>query len=212
MENLQERPFIRYLKNLRKRDGKYLNVFKDAYEGVVIIITTPIRIVTMTRELLRNGCFTIETHFNHDDMPFFIRTFIQPDGDIITILGVPFLSEIPLEELEVDDASSEALLAEYHKHNMKLKLAFEDLQDRKEFFGFVIDTSLIASNIYPFYDAFMSQTTESYFLAGIVATATLLFRQFARKFVVGQILKGLLFLAKKWFQSKISIKLENAFK
>jgi len=194
------------LKGLRKRDGGLLNVFQDAYEGVVIIITTPFRVVSMTRELLKNGCFTVETHFTYDEMPFFIRTFIQPDADIITILGIPYLSEISLHELEIDEKGSQALMAEYQKHNMKLIYAFEDLQGRREFFGFAIDTSLVASNIYPFYAAFMDQSQESYVIAGIVAAGTLLFRQLAKKFVVKQIVKGLFFLAKKWLGKKVNKK------
>ena len=170
---------------------------------MVIIVTTPIRVVSLVRELLKNGCFTVETQFAYEEQPFYIRTLIQPDADIVTIIGIPHLNEMPLEELELDQQGSKFLMDNYKAHNRKLVTAFEDLQGRREFFGFMIDTSLIATNIYPFYDAFMSQSQESYVLAGLVAAAAVGFRMYAKKFVTSKIVQGLFFLAKKWIGKKM---------
>ena len=191
------------MRGISKRPGGLLNLFVDTYKGVVIIVTTPIRVVTLMRELLKNGCFTIETIFAYEKNPFFIRTIIQPDADIVTVIGIPQLNEIPLEELELDQAGSAYLMEQYQAHNQKLIDAFEDLQGRREFWGFTIDTSLLASNIYPFYDAFMSQSQESYILAGVIAAGALAVRMFAKKLIVRQIVKGLYYLAKKWVGNKM---------
>lgn len=191
------------MRGISKKPGGFLNLFKDTYRGVVIIVTTPFRVVSVVRELLRNGCLTVETAFSYEQNPFYIRTFIQPDADIVTIVGIPHLNEIPLNELELDEKGSRFLLEQYEKHNKRIVTAFEDIQGRRDFFGFMIDTSLVTSNLYPFYDAFMSQSQESYVMAGVVAVATVAFRMYAKKFVIGKIVKGIYFLAKKWVSNKM---------
>jgi hypothetical protein len=203
---LQERALIKYLKNLTKRKGGFLNVFKDTYDGVVIILTTPFRVVSMVHELLENGGFTIESEFSYDDLAYRITTFIQPDGDIVTTLFVPYFSEIPIHELELPGYGGERLMAEYHVHNQKLILAFDDLQGRAVFFGFVIDTSLLVSNFYPIYQLFIEQSSENYVIAGLTAVGTYLFRKFAKRFVIQKTVQGVLFFVQKWVEKGVSRK------
>ncbi len=203
---MQERALIKYLRNLTKRKGGFLNVFKDIYDGVVIILTTPFRVISMVHELLENGGFTITSTFSYDDLPYRITTFVQPDGDILTTLFVPYFSEIPIHELELPGYGSERLMAEYDAHNRKLILAFDDLQGRAIFFGFVIDTSLLVTNLYPLYQLFIEQSSENYALAGVVAVGTYLFRKFAKRFVIQKTVQGVLFFVQKWVEKGISRK------
>ena len=203
---MQERALIKYLRNLTKRKGGFLNVFKDIYDGVVIILTTPFRVISMVHELLENGGFTITSTFSYDELPYRITTFIQPDGDIITTLAVPYFSEIPIYELELPGYGSERLMAEYDAHNRKLILAFDDLQGRAIFFGFVIDTSLLIANVYPLYRLFIEQSSENYFFAGLVAVGAYLFRKFAKRFVIQKLLQGVFFFVQKWIEKGISRK------
>lgn len=176
-------------------------LYQEVKYSVVTIVGLPFRVWAMMRELLREGCFIVESDFEYAGEPFYIRTFIQPDADIITVIGIPHLNDYPIKELYVAPENERVLLEHYFAHNLKVVSTFEGFDGRLQFWGYVIDLTAISANIYPLYQAFVEQTQEGVLLAGAVGIATVLLRQFAKKRAIRLIVNLLFKLAGKYFKS-----------
>ncbi len=197
---MQVKDLIKYLtERLSSKEG-IKQLFEEAKYSIVTIVGMPFRIWAMMRQLLKEGCFVIETNYAYEGEEFSIRTFIQPDADIITIIGIPRMDEMPVSELTMDEKKAHTLMVEYKKHNRKVVNAFEELDGRLNFWGGAIDLTTLAVNTYPLYQAFVEQTQEGVILAGVVGVASLLFRQFAKKKAIELIVSTLFKLASKYFK------------
>lgn len=197
---MQVKDLIKYLTaRLSSKEGIIL-LYEEAKYSIITVVGLPFRIWTMMRALLKEGCFVIESKYEYEGELFFIRTFIQPDADIITIIGVPRLNEMPVKELTMDNQKAQTLMLEYQKHNERVVEAFEEMDGRLDFWGGTIDLTTLVVNIYPLYQALYEQTSEGFLLAGVVGVASVLFRQFAKKKAIKLIVKALFKLASRYFK------------
>jgi hypothetical protein len=153
---LQGKQYIKYLiEKLSSKQGR-LELWRGTKYSVVTVVTMPVRVTGMLRELLREGCFQIEDSFEYKGATFTLKTFIQPDADIITVIGIPFLNEYSPKDLEVDAKGEELLMRNYVAHNLRVVTAFEEFDGRKQFWGTAIDVSLILTNILSIADAIIA--------------------------------------------------------
>ena len=197
---MQEKDLIRFLTERLSSWEGIKKLVQEVKYSIVTIVGMPFRVWAMMRALLREGCFIIESNFEYAGEPFYIRTFIQPDADIITIIGIPHLNDYPLKELYVAPENERILMEQYEAHNLKVVTAFEELDGRRQFWGYFFDLTAISANIYPLYDAVMEQTQEGILLATVVGAGTVLVRQFAKKQIIRLVLKGVLQLVGKYFK------------
>jgi hypothetical protein len=196
---LQVKDLIKYsIARLSSWEG-IQQLYQEAKYSVTTVVGMPFRVWGMMRQLLHEGCFVIESEFEHDGEAFYIRTFIQPDADVVTIIGIPHLNDIPVRELSVDLASERALMKHYEAHNLKVVEAFEELDGRLDFWGKSIDLTTLLVNVYPMYQAFVEQTQEGVLMAGVTAVGSILFRQFAKKQAINLIVKQLFRLVGRYF-------------
>lgn len=179
---MQVKELISFLiKRLSSKEGR-LSLWQGAKYSVVTVLTMPFRVAMMMRSLLKDGCFTIESEYEYLGEKFNIRTFIQPDADIVTVISIPHLNDYKPKDLSVSPEGEALLMREYEAHNIRVVTAFEELDGRRQFWGYTIDLTLLGVNIYPMYDAFFgSPDMESALIAGGTAIASGFIRKFARE-------------------------------
>ena len=197
---MQVKDLIKYLTaRLSSKEG-IKQLYEEAKYSLVTIFGLPFRVWAMMRGLLKEGCLIIESEYECEGEKFSIRTLVQPDADITTVIGIPRLHGMPVSELTMDQQKAQTLMLEYQKHNERVVTAFEEIDGRLNFWGGAIDLATLAVNVYPLYQAFYEQTSEGFLLAGVVGVASILFRRFAKKKTIELIVKGLFKLASKYFK------------
>ncbi len=147
--------------------------------------TEPLKLLLKT---LREGGYAVETVFEFTDergrkTTHGFRTLIQPDMDI-----VDFIPNIPKYFRNADWMQ----LCEEHRliHLEKIKEFERKIFGQEILLDKIVDGSLIAVNVYPFYDVLVGFSWEDFAISTGTVVASVVFRKYGKDYLMAQISKN----------------------
>ena len=126
------------------------------------------------KSLFVNGSYELITAFEYQGKNWEFRTLVQPDADIIQYLP-------PFDLLKKDRSFQRIYLKKHRKHQAELSDALAIFQPNGKLLGYIIDGILVLGNIYSGIIAYQAGTIEDGIVGGVIATVSILYRQFLKK-------------------------------
>ncbi len=181
--------FLQSVKNIASSIG---NFPVEVYHAFI----APFRVYKFLKSMLREGFYEISTDFEYEGKPYQFRTLIQPDADIINY--IPDISQNNQKQW------LDTFKKQYGKHLQNIDFFMQRATESHLALSRIIDTGIIAANVYPIWRFIENYNLETAGVSGILLALSAAFRKFLKPYVVRISLKGVFRIARIYFRKRIS--------
>ena len=182
---------------------KIINFVKTIFNRIIQFPTelyrafiAPFRIYKFLKSMLREGFYEIKTDFEFEGHPYQFRTLIQPDADIINY--------IPDIQLHTQKKWLNQFKKEYKNHLDNINFFMQRASESHLAISRMIDTGIIATNIYPVIEFLDNLTLETAGTSSLFLILSGLFRKYIKPYIVKFSLQGIFRIARAYFRKRLS--------
>lgn len=155
----------------------------------------PFRVYRFLKSMLREGFYEISTDFEYEGKPYQFRTLIQPDADIINY--IPDITQ------STKKTWLETFKKQYDNHLQNIDFFMQRATESHLALSRIIDSGIIALNVYPIWRFVENFNLETIGLSGILVAISAAFRKYLKPYIVRLSLRGIFRIARIYFRKRI---------